>query len=306
MLRSFPVSASEPGRYLAVMVLAAACAPARVPMPAAPRVEAIFDVPREYRLLSALPCSESAALVYLMAHEGDLYSFRPDTLAVTRVGRVRCPVNPWATPNSMAVDRSGRAWISYSDGSIVRASTRDASCTAIGFEPRRDAFHTPGMAFVSTLPDLIDESLFVWGGPDPSQRAPGRGLGTIDTTTLDLEVIGHGGSSLQYARADLTGTGDGRLFGFFTTSPATIAEIDPATGATSNPRKIPGVTSVRAWAFSFWGGDFYLYWSREWEKSHVTRVSVRDGSQTELIHDIGFRIVGAGVSTCAPTSSRRE
>jgi hypothetical protein len=106
--------------------------------------------------------------------------------------------------------------------------------------------------------------------------------------------------SRRDARAELTGTGDGRLFGFFTTNPATLAEIDPETGGKRSVRRLAGVTRVSAWAFSFWGGDFYLYWSREGESSHVTRVSGSDGSLHELLHDVGFRIVGAGVSTCAP------
>jgi hypothetical protein len=290
-------------RAVLVAVLATACARERTAD--TPRVEAIFDVPREYRVLATLPCASSAALVYLVVAEGDLYGFRPDTLAFHHVGRLRCPATPGATPNSMAVDRSGTAWINYSDGSLHRASTRDARCVATGFEPRGDAFQTPGMAFVSSGPDLLDETLFLWGGRDPARRVPGRGLATIDRTTLDLAPVGDGRSSPREARAELTGTGDGRLYGFFTTTPATLAEIDPETGAKHSARPLPGVSGVTAWAFSFWGGDFYLYWARFGETSHVTRVSGRDGSVEELLHDVGFRIVGAGVSTCAPLGSRR-
>ena len=36
-----------------------------------------------------------------------------------------------ATPNSMAVDRSGTAWVNYSDGRLFKVSTKDAKCTKI-------------------------------------------------------------------------------------------------------------------------------------------------------------------------------
>jgi hypothetical protein len=296
----------RPAALAAAIATAAACAPPAQPVRApTPRVEAVFDVPREYRVLRALPCADEAALVYVVASDGDLYSFQPETLAFRRVGKLGCHPTPGATPNSMAVDRSGGAWINYSDGSIHRASTRDASCSATGFSAHHDGFREVGMAFVSSGPGLIDETLFVWGGRGSFYHGDDRGLARIDRTTLALLPIGRDASRLGTSRSDLTGTGDGKLYGFFSSSPAMLAEIDPATGAILAPRPLPSVTGIQAWAFSFWGGDFYLYWSRFGETSRITKVSGRDGSLQDLAHDIGFRIVGAGVSTCAPTGSAR-
>ena len=105
--------------------------------------------------------------------------------------------------------------------------------------------------------------------------------------------------------AELTGTGDGRLYGFFTTQPnATLAEIDRAKGSTSNDKSLDGVNTGNAWAFSFWGGDFWFYTSDGVNPSRVTLLQTSaSGAISVAKSDVGgFRIVGAGVSTCAPTA----
>ena len=105
--------------------------------------------------------------------------------------------------------------------------------------------------------------------------------------------------------AELTGTGDGRLFGFFTTQPfATLAQIDKASGATMANQSLNGVNTGFDWAVSFWGGDFWFYTSPGGIPSTVTRKQTStDGSIATAKQDVGgFRIVGAGVSTCAPTT----
>lgn len=299
----------------------AACAPAAAPSAARLQVEAVFDVPREYRVLSTLPCAEGAGLVYVVSAEGDLYSFRPDALELKHIGPLRCPVPPGVTPNSMAVDRAGTAWVNYQDGSYYRASTRDASCEATGYRPHQHGFGTVGMAFASTGADLMEETLFVWGGYDRNlpwhvrriggdrdssqsrshRPRPGLGLAKIERHTLQLLPIGDDRSRLSTLRAELTGTGDGKLFGFFSTNPATLAEIEVETGAIRSPRELASVSTGGAWAFSFWGGDFWFYWAPHGHTTNVSRLSGLDGSITKVLSDIGFRIVGAGVSTCAPT-----
>jgi hypothetical protein len=55
------------------------------------------------------------------------------------------------------------------------------------------------------------------------------------------------------------------------------------------------------WAFSFWGGHFYLYTSQG-AGTTVTDYNPNSGSvDLNFMPNIGFDIVGAGVSTCAPT-----
>jgi hypothetical protein len=62
-----------------------------------------------------------------------------------------------------------------------------------------------------------------------------------------------------------------------------------------------GLLPPSAWAFSFWGGSFYLYTSNGVSNSTVTKfdptTKTVDSSYTLTAPVI---IDGAGVSTCAP------
>lgn len=301
---------------LALGVVLSACAPGQGPRPL-PKVEAVFDTPREYRILGTLPCAEGAGLVYVVSDTADLYSFRPDTLEFALVGRLDCRAPRGARPNSMAVDRSGTAWLVFGDGSLYRASTRDASCHATDYMPGQHGFYLVGMAYASTGADLLGETLFVWGGrgwggpserdldePDTPERPellPGLGLARLDPAELSLQPVGDDRQGLGAVRGELTGTGDGRLYGFFATHPATLAEIDVATGATRSPQRLLSLYTGHAWAFSSWGGDFWFYTARYGDNSSVTKLSGSSGLLSTVVADAGFVIVGAGVSTCAPT-----
>jgi len=249
-------------------------------------------------------CSEAAKLVYVVSDTFELYSFAPDKLAFTEIGTLRCP-SGGATPNSMAIDRAGTAWVNFSDGSLFEVSTADASCQATKFQPGQHGFGRFGMAFAANAAGSQDETLYVVGIEADNV---GRGLAKIDLATMKLSPIGDFSGGLEGTGAELTGTGDGKLYGFFTTTPnATLARIDKATGATSGDRNLAGVSTGNAWAFSFWGGDFWFYTSSNGTPSRVTRqkASSDDSLATAKADVGGFRIVGAGVSTCAPTSPPR-
>ena len=204
-------------------------------------------------------CSSAAELVYVVSEESDLYSFKPDTLSFTKIGAVACPAGG-ALPNSMAVDRSGTAWVNYTDGALYKVSTADASCVATTFAPGQHGFTRFGMAFTSNSPGSSDETLFVSGITDGAMGAPmGKGIATINLGTMALTPIGDFSGALTGQGAELTGTGDARLFGFFTTKPATLAEINNKSAATPMPQSLTNVNTGSAWAFSFWGGDFWFY-----------------------------------------------
>ena len=249
-------------------------------------------------------CSEAAKLVYVVSDSNELYSFRPDTTTFTRIGTLSCPAGG-ATPNSMAVDRSGTAWVNFSDGGLFKVSTSDASCQGTTFQKGQSGFERFGMAFATNTATSQDETLFVVGIDGLNG---GKGLAKIDLGTMKLTTIGDFSGALRGQGAELTGTGDGRLFGFFTTQPnATLAMINKATGATSSNQDLEGVRTGQAWAFSFWGGDFWFYTSPGAAASTVTRKQAStDDSLSIAKQDVGgFRIVGAGVSTCAPTTPPR-
>jgi hypothetical protein len=249
-------------------------------------------------------CSEAAKLVYVVSDNNDLYSFAPDKVAFTKIGTLDCP-SGGATPNSMAIDRSGTAWVNFSDGALFEVSTADASCLATTYQKGQGGFERFGMAFATNSASTADETLYVVGIDGPGQ---GKGLAKIDLSTMKLTLLGDFSGKLTGTGAELTGTGDGRLFGFFTTSPnATLAQINMGSGATTGDKDLAGVSTGNAWAFSFWGGDFWFYTSSGLTPSRVTRLNTSgDNSISTAKQNVGnFRIVGAGVSTCAPTTPPR-
>ncbi|WP_437874370.1 hypothetical protein [Sorangium sp. So ce513] len=252
-------------------------------------------------------CIERAQLVYVLSQDNELYSFRPDRKEFTRIGVLGCETN--MDPNSMAVDRNAVAWVNYvrSDdraGTLFKVSTEDASCEPTSIE-LSSRWSRLGMGFSSDLSRPEAEELFVAG----TTRTPGVGLGKIDGSSVI--PVGEFSGSLRGESAELTGTGDGRLFGFFTTSPVQLAELDKETGEIIEAKELRGIETPSAWAFSFWGGDFYFYTAPDPFRSpsrttNVSRYRPSDGSiDTAYMTNIGFRIVGAGVSTCAPVEPPR-
>ena len=244
---------------------------------------------------SSTPCEDSATHVYVLSDKSELYRFRPGALTFEKVGLVSCD---GMLPNSMAVDRFGTAWVNYKSGSLYRVSTRNAQCAKTDYEAAPGSFASFGSAFATNGPGSTVETLFADG--------IGGTLSKLDLTTLTATRVGSYTGSVAGLEAELTGTGDGRLYGFFTTKPnATLASIDPITAATSKPRVLEGVDTGVAYAFSFWGGDFYFYTSKDTGPSTVTRLRTLDDTLEVVIPKADFRIVGAGVSTCAPLTPPR-
>ncbi len=132
--------------------------------------------------------------------------------------------------------------------------------------------------------------------------ASSPGLGSIDLSTGTLHAIAQftGDSNLTGQSAELTGTGDARLFGFFTTDPVRVAEISK-TAVKISDMAVQSVPVPNAWAFSFWGGSFYLYTSDGTTNSTVTKVDPSTMSvDSSYVLTAPTVIDGAGVSTCAP------
>ena len=226
-------------------------------------------------------------------------------LVLEQIGATAAPL-PWLASiamAAMAVDRFGFAWVVYEDGSLWKVDTKDARCAATTFVPDQEGFHRFGMGFSTDATSGSAESLFV-------ADHDGKGLGKIDLKTMKLKAIGSFDGILTGRAAELTGTGDGRLFGFFTTSPAQVGELAKGTGSAVTHDELATVSTGTDWAFSFWGGDFYLYTANDTgglpqnqKGSSVTRFRPSDNSVTVVLPTIGFNIVGAGVSTCAPTTA---
>jgi hypothetical protein len=238
-------------------------------------------------------CTENNRQIYLVTKENDLYRFAPESLALTRVGRLDC-ASGLATPFSMAVDRVGTAWVLFSDGHLFKVSTTDARCTPTAFEPGQQGFTRFGMAFATD--GAGGESLFAADGE-------GEGLATIDTSTLSLSFVG----SYQGAAStgELTGTGSGRLFAFFEKAPPAnlprIVELDRESGRITDEKGLAGTEIGAGWAFAHWGGDFWLF-TAPGSRSQVDLYEYTTGETRTVLRDLDFVIVGAGVSTCAPVT----
>lgn len=245
-------------------------------------------------------CSEAAKLVYVVTLDSSMYKFDPASLSFTKVGTLQCPST--GKPNSMAIDRSATAWVNYTSGEIFKVSTTDASCTPSGWAPRQlgKPFSTMGMGFSVNTADGTDETLFV----ADVGLAGGQGLGKIDLGSMGLQSIAAFGSPHTGAAGELTGTGDGRLYAFFPQGAPSLSQIDKSTAKILANMPLAIASNTVAWAFSFWGGSFYLYTSPCdglicTQGSTVTKFDPVTKSSTP-VKQVPFIIDGAGVSTCAP------
>jgi hypothetical protein len=252
-------------------------------------------------------CSGAATnFVYVLSAENKLYSFAPNLKQFTLIGTLGCQTT--MQPNSMAVDRNADAYVNYfsadgTQGAIYKVSTQDASCGSSPAVSLPQGWFQIGMGY-STIGTSTSEALYVDGiGAQGSNT--GSGLGLVDFGKGTVGPIGPFTGQFAGVAAELTGTGDGRLFAFFTTTPVYVAQVDKTSGGTMTPVPMTGVQTPQDWAFSFWGGHFYLYTSQGMlgtGGSDVTDYDPVSGTiNTTFMTKIGFDIVGAGVSTCAPT-----
>jgi hypothetical protein len=238
-------------------------------------------------------------LIYVVDSDNILQSFDPRRLPgdpFRKVGTLAC--DRTATPFSMAIDRNGIAWVLYNSGKLYRVSIIDAHCSAVpAYTPSSKTPRTFGMGFVSDGPNSTTEKLYVAADDashtlahlDTTQRPPPwQSIGTIDVK--------------QTRNPELTGTGDGKLYGYFPESGrGFIQELDRKTGAPTGARfdVVSRAGDVNAWAFAHWGGVFYVF-ATIGDNSTVTAVHIKTGKSELLRERLPSRIVGAGVSTCAP------
>jgi hypothetical protein len=252
-------------------------------------------------------CSDEAKLVYVLSLEGDLYSFAPAAKKFTKIGPLDCKSgNTTFLPISMAVDRKAVAWVNMRDtdpfaaggDTLFKVDTKTAACT-----PTNVTGTMGGMGFSTDKGTTDKETLYVIG--DGSSF----GVGGLRRVDFAQEKLVHIADLQEQTDLELTGTGDGRLYAFLISNPLALAAIDKSTTALSGRVSLSNVERPAGpmFAFSFWGGDFYFYTGTSTSSAkttNVTRYRPSDGSiDTSYMTSIGFHIVGAGVSTCAPTSA---
>jgi len=243
-------------------------------------------------------CVPGTQYVFVFGEDDTLYRFFPPTLSFEEVGQLSCP-DAQGTPNSMAVERGGRAWLNFTDGSLFTYDTGTGACAATSFAIGQNGFQTFGMGFSSDIAGTAQETLYVSSGE--SAR-----LGSIDRTTLVLTSVGPYAGLVTDAnltgRAEMSGTGEGRLFGMFEGSPFVVSEIDKTDAAIISSARQNGVGNPNEgnnFAFAQWGGNFWLFVGQGGATSIYKYDPV--AQMTTQVSLTGIEIVGAGVSTCVPT-----
>lgn len=234
-------------------------------------------------------CEGSSDLVYVIDRaEEALYLFDPTTLAFSKVGDLACP--GWTgTPASMAVSRDGIAYVRYSDNVLYAVDLVDMHCVETGYSGNFGAF---GMGFSTDGAGNWQDTLYIANDAD---------LASMDLGNWGLSYV-----NKLASQAELTGNAAGELWAFLPLEkPAQLVHMDKAGGTPLEVLKLPNFPdplNIDTFAFATWGGDFWLF-VREYGMGNTTDVYrvTPSGQMTLVRQDSGRDVVGAGVSTCAPT-----
>jgi hypothetical protein len=236
-------------------------------------------------------CTEAAKKVYVVDSDTTLYRFDPPSMVFEPIGKISCASG--GSPFSMAVARDGTAYVLFWDGAgacvaLNKVSTLDASCLGkTAFACGTGGFNLFGMGFATDGPDTTSETLYIGKAEEPAQ------LASLDVDTFAVSLLG------PIAGApEMTGNGAGELWAFFAwlTTPE-VAQLDKASGIASDVVELPQLAGSSAFAFAFWGGDFYIFHA---PAGDTTVWKLSNGKLTSYMPNTGTQIVGAGVSTCAP------
>jgi hypothetical protein len=222
-------------------------------------------------------CPTEATLIYITGQGGALYSFWPPSFQFTFIGNLTCT----NSPTHMTVDRHGVAWL-VSNGMLYRASTRDASCTAVAnWTPQPAGFSDFGLSFVGT--SMNDTSLYVLGTPN---------LGLFDTVTGNFSIVGDPGISTN---GDMTSNGDGTLYFMLDDPQLVLYDLSPSTAQVIDSRQVPVAQGGGSAAVAYFGGRFYAF-----ENNNVYAFDWATDTTTSL-GPAPIEVTGAGQSTCVPT-----
>ncbi|MBL8947936.1 MAG: hypothetical protein JNK45_32480, partial [Myxococcales bacterium] len=279
-----------------------------------------FDVPE-------LPpgtceCAPHTDLIMLLTLGSSLLTFDPETLEFdTLVDQIEMTDGgPVVMPYSIAISRSGQAWVqsNLTPGEppgtmglcVLDINNPEEGCS---IDPEYPGFgwdingSTPGVlglgnygtAFVtrdSPEEDEPCEDLFAHSYRTTVEEGDDLGdLARMDFATMRLEGLAH----TDYGRGELTGTGDGRLFAFSGAEPAKLVEYDKTTGAVIATTPLPEIELTGRWALAFWGGDFYFFTDSQTSgTSQVTKYDYDGDKSIEVIvGESPMPIIGAGTST---------
>ncbi len=236
-------------------------------------------------------CENTSDLVYVIDKDSEsLYLFEPETLTLDKLGTLDCDY--WSSPASMAVARDGVAYVRYSDDAVYAVDVETLHCTQTSYRDSSTNFGSFGMGYATDDADTWRDSLYL---------SNENRLARLDTASWSLDILG-----ALSSQSELTGNAEGELWAFLPLeSPAELVQLDKETGQkleTLNMHNFPDPTTIDTFAFATWGGDFWLFvrTSGMGSSTDVYQVTPQ-GHMTKVAPNIGINVVGAGVSTCAPT-----
>jgi hypothetical protein len=235
-------------------------------------------------------CDHTSDLVYALSRDDEhLYTFDPSSARFVDLGRVDCDTT--ATPASMAVDRTGSAWLRYSDDAVYEVDLTTLTCNPTSYSDRRSGFGSFGMGYATDAAGTWRDKMYI---------ANEDTLAVLDPSTWSVTTIGRIAS-----QAELSGNADGELWAILPLERvARLAQLDKSTGvelATIDLPAFPDPANIDTFAFATWNGKFYLF-VRSYGMGETTVVYEVDGAgrMSRIVDDSGLTVVGAGVSTCAP------
>ena len=241
-------------------------------------------------------CSDEAKSVYVVDQNNTLSRFNPANKSFMDLGKLACPASLGATPFSMGIDRTAIAWVLYSSGELFRVETSSPTlaCTKSTWSPISSGLLQFGMGFSTDAAGGNVDTLYIAGGQGPSQ--PSSQLATLSTATFQAQPVG-----TVTGWPELTGTGNAELWGFFPdVSAPRIMQVNKTNGQAIKTFPLTIAGMPMAWAFAFWGGDFWVFLMKGTETSTTIYQYDMNGQPKGSTPAPGRRIVGAGVSTCAP------
>ncbi|HTL38792.1 MAG TPA: hypothetical protein VL326_36930 [Kofleriaceae bacterium] len=246
-------------------------------------------------------CSDAAKLVYVVDANNTLSKFDPMTKTFMDIGTLSCPGEGGGlfggAPFSMGIDRNAVAWVLFSDGKLFQVDTTSAACTATTWTTQQGELLF-GMGFSANTAGSTDDTLFIAGGSSDPMSSPTSKLATLSTSSFSASPVGN-----VTGWPELTGNGKAELWGWFPDASAPrIEQINKTTGAPIKTYNLPMLAGTpMAWAFAFWGGDYWIFLEKSTEtKTTVYQVKGDTGVISTMTPANGREIVGAGVSTCAP------
>jgi hypothetical protein len=238
-------------------------------------------------------CSDSAKLVYVIDEDNTLSQFDPSTKTFHDLGLLNCPT-ALGTPFSMGIDRTATAYVLYNSGELFKVDTSSLACTSTSWASQLGLFQF-GMGFSTDQVGGNTDTLYIAGGATfPANPAT---LAKLDVTTFQATQVGE-----VDGWPELTGTGSAELWGFFPDIAAPrVEKLNKASGVamTTYPESLLASTPT-AWAFAFWGGDYWIFLASDLAPTTVVyQVDGMTGAIKSMTQTVRT-IVGAGVSTCAP------